>query len=75
MSQEFNNNVLDLVKQKGFHPYEYIGDFERFKGCACYIFAILFFKSKGEHLGHKDKCFLFHFKSSFCSRENQNLEF
>ena len=23
MSQEFDNNVLDLVKQKGFYPYEY----------------------------------------------------
>ena len=28
---EFDNNVLDLVKQKGFHPYEYMGDFERLK--------------------------------------------
>ena len=24
LSQEFHNNVLDLVKQKGFYPYEYI---------------------------------------------------
>ena len=31
MSQEFDNNVLDLVKQKGFHPYEYISDFENSK--------------------------------------------
>ena len=23
LSQEFDNTVLDLVKQKGFHPYEY----------------------------------------------------
>ena len=22
LSHEFNNNVLDLVKQKGFYPYE-----------------------------------------------------
>ena len=22
LNQEFDNNVLDLVKQKGFHPYE-----------------------------------------------------
>ena len=22
LSQEFDNNVLDLVKQKGFYPYE-----------------------------------------------------
>ena len=31
MSQEFDNNVLDLVKQKGFYPYEYMNDFENFK--------------------------------------------
>ena len=26
-----NNNVLDLVKQKGFYPYEYMSDFEKLK--------------------------------------------
>ena len=26
LSQEFANNILDLVKQKGFYPYEYMGD-------------------------------------------------
>ena len=31
MSQEFDNNVLDLVKQNGFHPYEYMSDFKKFK--------------------------------------------
>ena len=31
LSQEFDNNVLDLVKQKGFYPYEYNSDFENFK--------------------------------------------
>ena len=30
-SQEFVNNVFDLVEQKGFYPYEYIGDFKKFK--------------------------------------------
>ena len=25
------NNLLDLVNQKPFYPYEYIGDFEKFK--------------------------------------------
>ena len=24
LSQEFVNNILDLVNQKGFHPYEYM---------------------------------------------------
>ena len=31
LSQEFDNNVLDLVKQKGFYPYEYLSDFENCK--------------------------------------------
>ena len=31
LSQEFDNNILDLVKQKEFYPYEYICDFEKFK--------------------------------------------
>ena len=29
LNQEFDNNVLDLVK--GFYPYEYMSDFEKFK--------------------------------------------
>ena len=35
LSQEFDNNVLDLVKQKGFYPYEYMNDFEMFKENLC----------------------------------------
>ena len=31
LSQEFDNNVLDLVKQKRFYPYEYRCDFEKLK--------------------------------------------
>ena len=30
-SQEFDANILDLVKQKGFYPYESMRDFEKFK--------------------------------------------
>ena len=30
-SQEFDNNVLDIVKQKGFYPYECMSNFEKFK--------------------------------------------
>ena len=29
LSQEFDNNVLVLVEQKLFYPYEYISDFEK----------------------------------------------
>ena len=31
MTQEFDNNLLDLVYEKGFYPYEYISDFEKFE--------------------------------------------
>ena len=31
LSQEFDNNVLDLVKQKGFYPYERMTYFKKFK--------------------------------------------
>ena len=27
LSPKFDNNVLDLVKQSGFYPYEYVIDF------------------------------------------------
>ena len=31
LSQEFDNNILDLVQQKVFYPYEYMTDFKRFE--------------------------------------------
>ena len=31
LSQEFDNNILDLVKQKGFYPSEYMREFEKCK--------------------------------------------
>ena len=31
LSQEFDNDVLDLVKKGGFHPFEYLTNFQRFK--------------------------------------------
>ena len=31
LSQEFDNNVVDLVKQKWFYPYKYKSDFEKFE--------------------------------------------
>ena len=30
LSQEFDNNLLDLVRQKGFYPYEYMDYFKKF---------------------------------------------
>ena len=31
LSQEFDNNELDLVKQKWFYFYEYMNDYKKFK--------------------------------------------
>ena len=31
MSQDFDSNVLNLLKQKEFYPYEYMSDFEKFE--------------------------------------------
>ena len=31
MSQEFDKNKSDLVKKKGFYPFEYMTGFEKFK--------------------------------------------
>ena len=31
LSHEIRNNVLDPVKHKGFYPYQYMCDFEKFK--------------------------------------------
>ena len=31
LRQEFDNNILDLVKQIGFYPHEWMSDFEKFK--------------------------------------------
>ena len=32
LSQKFDDKVLDLVKQKGFYPYENMSDFRKFQG-------------------------------------------
>ena len=31
LSQEFENNILNLVTQKRFYPYEHKSSFEKFK--------------------------------------------
>ena len=43
------------------------------KGCVRFIFASLFCMSKREHLWSKEKCFRFHFESSFRSWDNWSL--
>ena len=69
-SQEYDSNMLHLVKQKGFHPCEFITDFEKFKGCVLNIFASLFCMSKRQHLRNREKSFLFHFESSSFLRQS-----
>ena len=58
-----------VFSRKGFTLQIFI------KGCIRYIFAILFYMSKRENLWNKEKCFLFHFKSSLRSWDNQVLNF
>ena len=31
LSQEFDKNVLNLIKQKGVYPYKYMNNFEKIK--------------------------------------------
>ena len=31
LRHEFHSKLLDLLKQKGFYPYEYMSDFEMFE--------------------------------------------
>ena len=45
------------------------------KGCVHYIFTSLFCIPEIEDWWNKEKCFLFHFESSFCSWDNQILDF
>ena len=71
--------IITIIKNKtGFELWftDWLCLFmDYFKGCVCYIFTSWFFKSKGEHLRNEEQCFLFHFKSSSHSQENQILEF
>ena len=49
-----------------------MGDFNiDIKGCVCYIFASLFLDINESTYQIKKKSFLFYFKTSFRSRENQ----
>ena len=67
--------VTDFKKKAELFNSFFVRQCTVIKGCVRYAFASFFFKSKKEHLRNKEKCFLFHFKSSFRSRENQISEF
>ena len=45
------------------------------KGCVCYILLVCFLSLNESTCQTRKNAFLFHFKSSFCSQENQILEF
>ena len=66
--QNFHSNTIVFV-------FLICGLLRSFKGCGCYIFTGLFCISAREHLWNKEKCFLFHFKSSLHSWHNQILTF
>ena len=57
MSQEFDNNVLDLAKQKGFYSYEYMSDFENFQ----------------EELPSKEKFYSFLINRKISDKENEHV--
>ena len=57
LSQEFDNNVLDLVKQKGFYPYEYVSNFEKVK----------------EQIPSKEKFYSLLTGKNISSKEGQNV--
>ena len=59
----------DTLFLNGFYMYIFL-----WRLCPLH-FASLFCMSKGEHLWNKEKCFLFHFESSFRSWDNQILNF
>ena len=60
VDQSNNTGVVD-VKMNG----SVVEKKSSFKGCVNYIFASLISLSKGEHFRQKEKCFLFHFESTF----------
>ena len=39
-SQEFSEDVLKLVKQKGVYPYEYMNSFEKIMKINCLVVVI-----------------------------------
>ena len=46
MSQEFDSNILDLVKQKRFYPYGYMSGLEKFEKSKEKFYSSLMDKKK-----------------------------
>ena len=68
----FHLNIHEVLS---VDPSANVFTFGDFKGSVRYIFTSLFCMSKREGLWNKEKCFLFHFESSFRSWDNQILNF
>ena len=64
-------NLFKFQIVNGFHSSNRV----TFKGCVHFIFTGLFCMSMRELFRNNEKCFLFHFESSFCSWGNQVLTF
>ena len=63
------DSVIDFYAFKGINLLVLSSEKKStcFKGCVRYIFAGLFYWYKREHFRNKEKCFLFHFESSYYS--------
>ena len=61
---KFSKNILTSVPSNSFNS-----------SIPSYIFGSLYCISKRENLWNKEKCFLFNLKISFCSWDNQILNF
>ena len=54
LSQEFSGDLLELVKQKGVYPYEYMDSFNKFSGDKLRDRCKFFISLKDECISKKD---------------------
>ena len=67
--------LSELNFERFFGCFKFCGSIKYFKCCVHYIFASSASMSNKEHFWNKGKWFLFLFESSFCSWDNQILNF
>ena len=53
-SQEFSGDVTELVKQKGVHPYEYMGSLGKFSENKLPDRSTLYSSVKNKHISEKN---------------------
>ena len=71
IKQSLISNIINFGYEL---PHQLLGGL-RLKSCFHYIFASFFLSLNESPFQIRKNAFLFHFKSSFCSQENQILEF